>query len=60
MEPRPEPRVDWFVTNDGDGAHIGTWRAEILSGFPHVEECRRVASEILPGRRAAIEKEGAA
>ena len=27
----------------------------ILSGFPHVEECRRVASEVLPGLRAAIE-----
>ena len=29
----------------------------ILSGFPHVEECRRVASEVLPGLRAAIERE---
>ena len=29
----------------------------ILSGFPHVEECRRVASDVLPGLRAAIERE---
>ena len=29
----------------------------ILSGFPHVEECRRVASDVLPRLRAAIERE---
>jgi alkanesulfonate monooxygenase len=29
----------------------------ILSGFPHVEECRRVASEVLPALRAAVERE---
>ena len=29
----------------------------ILSGFPHEEECRRVASEILPPLRAAIARE---
>jgi alkanesulfonate monooxygenase len=26
----------------------------ILSGFPHEEECRRVATEVLPRARAAI------
>jgi len=29
----------------------------ILSGFPHVEECRRVASDVLPRLRTAIERE---
>lgn len=29
----------------------------ILSGFPHVEECRRVASEVLPILREAIDRE---
>ena len=29
----------------------------ILSGFPHEEECRRVASDVLPGLREAIERE---
>ena len=28
MDPRPEPRFDWFIPIDGDGAHIGTLRAE--------------------------------
>jgi alkanesulfonate monooxygenase len=40
---------------------VAYWRLGIdefiLSGFPHVEECRRVASEVLPGLRAAIERE---
>jgi alkanesulfonate monooxygenase len=26
----------------------------ILSGYPHVEECRRVASEVLPLLRSSI------
>jgi alkanesulfonate monooxygenase len=29
----------------------------ILSGYPHPEECRRVASDVLPGLRTAIERE---
>jgi hypothetical protein len=29
----------------------------ILSGFPHEEECRRVAADVLPGLRTAINKE---
>jgi alkanesulfonate monooxygenase len=32
----------------------------ILSGFPHVEECRRTASELLPLLREGIEREPAA
>ena len=29
----------------------------ILSGFPHVEECRRAADELLPLARALIDRE---
>ncbi len=40
---------------------LGYWRLGIdefiLSGYPHVEECDRIASELLPMLRAAIEKE---
>ena len=40
---------------------LGYWRLGIdefiLSGFPHEEECRRVAAEVLPGLREAIERE---
>jgi alkanesulfonate monooxygenase len=40
---------------------LGYWRLGvdefILSGFPHVEECRRVAAELLPPLRQAIERE---
>jgi alkanesulfonate monooxygenase len=40
---------------------LGYWRLGIdefiLSGFPHVEECRRVAAEVLPRLRAAIDRE---
>ncbi len=40
---------------------LGYWRLGIdefiLSGFPHVEECRRVAGEVLPIVREHIERE---
>ncbi|MBI2761150.1 MAG: LLM class flavin-dependent oxidoreductase [Chloroflexi bacterium] len=40
---------------------FGYWRLGIdefiLSGYPHVEECRRVASEVLPILRTAIARE---
>ena len=40
---------------------LGYWRLGIdefiLSGFPHVEECRRVASDLLPQLRSRIEAE---
>ena len=38
MEPRPEPRFDWFIPIDGDGAHIGTWRAERPPTFDYLRE----------------------
>jgi alkanesulfonate monooxygenase len=41
---------------------LGYWRLGIdefiLSGYPHVEECRRVASELLPLVRSLIREEG--
>lgn len=40
---------------------LGYWRLGIdefiLSGFPHVEECRRVAADVLPLLRDAIDRE---
>ena len=38
MEPRPEPRFDWFIPIDGDGAHIGTWRAERPPTFDYLRQ----------------------
>ena len=40
---------------------LGYWRLGIdefiLSGFPHVEECRRVAADVLPVIKSLIERE---
>lgn len=40
---------------------MGYWRLGvdefILSGFPHLEECRRVAEDVLPAMRRAVERE---
>ena len=33
---RPEPRFDWFIPIDGDGAHIGTRRAERPPSFEYL------------------------
>lgn len=33
---RPEPRFDWFIPIDGDGAHIGTRRAERPPTFDYL------------------------
>ena len=38
MESRPEPRFDWFIPIDGDGAHIGTWRAERPPTFDYLRQ----------------------
>ena len=35
---RPEPKFDWFIPIDGDGAHIGTLRAERLPTFEYLRE----------------------
>jgi alkanesulfonate monooxygenase len=59
-------RVNLGTAIVGDPSQVITeltayWRLGIdefiLSGFPHVEECRRVASAVLPGLRAAIARE---
>lgn len=36
MSSRPEPRFDWFIPIDGDGAHIGTLRAERPPTFEYL------------------------
>ena len=36
MEKRPGPRFDWFIPIDGDGAHIGTFRAEREPTFDYL------------------------
>src|SRR5262245_63748141 len=36
MSGRPEPRFDWFIPIDGDGEHIGTWRAERPPTFAYL------------------------
>jgi alkanesulfonate monooxygenase len=35
---RPAPRFDWFIPIDGDGAHIGTLRAERLPTFAYLRQ----------------------
>src|SRR5919205_2014059 len=35
---RPAPRFDWFIPIDGDGAHIGTFRAERPPSFAYLRE----------------------
>ncbi len=35
---RPEPKFDWFIPIDGDGAHIGTVRAERPPTFEYLRE----------------------
>src|SRR5712692_9863453 len=36
MDRRPAPRFDWFIPIDGDGAHIGTRRAERPPTFEYL------------------------
>ncbi|HLH22412.1 MAG TPA: LLM class flavin-dependent oxidoreductase [Chloroflexota bacterium] len=40
---RPAPRFDWFVPIDGDGAYIGTVRAEREPTFAYLQEVVRTA-----------------
>jgi alkanesulfonate monooxygenase len=44
--PRPEPRIDWFVPIDGDGAHIGTARAERPPDFAYLREVVQTAEAL--------------
>jgi alkanesulfonate monooxygenase len=42
---RAEPRFDWFIPIDGDGAHIGTERAERPPSFEYLREVVQAAEE---------------
>ena len=42
---RPEPRFDWFIPIDGDGAHIGTHRAERPPTFEYLRQVVETAEE---------------
>lgn len=42
---RPEPRFDWFIPIDGDGAHIGTLRAERPPTFDYLRRVVETAEE---------------
>lgn len=42
---RPEPRFDWFIPIDGDGAHIGTLRAERPPTFSYLREVVQTAED---------------
>jgi len=42
---RPTPRFDWFVPIDGDGAHIGTVRAERPPTFEYLKQVVQTAED---------------
>src|SRR6058998_529671 len=44
--PRPEPRFDWFIPIDGDGAHIGTFRAERPPSFEYLRKVVETAEQL--------------
>jgi alkanesulfonate monooxygenase len=43
---RPAPRFDWFIPIDGDGFHIGTYRAERPPTFQYLREVVEAAEEL--------------
>ena len=43
---RPEPRFDWFIPIDGDGAHIGTRRAERPPTFAYLRQVVETAERL--------------
>jgi alkanesulfonate monooxygenase len=45
MAERPEPRFDWFIPIDGDGAHIGTHRAEHPPTFEYLRQVVETAEQ---------------
>jgi len=45
MQPRPDPKFDWFIPIDGDGAHIGTLRAEREPTFDYLRSVVEAAEE---------------
>ena len=44
--PRPEPRFDWFIPIDGDGVHIGTFRAERPPSFEYLRKVVETAEQL--------------
>lgn len=42
---RPEPRFDWFIPIDGDGARAGTMRAERPPTFDYLRQVAQTAEE---------------
>lgn len=42
---RPEPRFSWFIPIDGDGAHIGTLRAERPPTFSYLRDVVQTAED---------------
>ena len=42
---RPAPRFDWFIPIDGDGAHIGTYRAERPPTFEYLRRVVQAAED---------------
>jgi len=45
MTTRPDPKFDWFIPIDGDGAHIGTFRAEREPTFEYLRSVVEAAEE---------------
>ena len=43
---RPQPLFDWFIPIDGDGAHIGTHRAERPPTFQYLRRVVDTAEEL--------------
>src|SRR2546425_3466097 len=43
---RPKPRFDWFIPIDGDGAHIGTFRAERPPTFEYLRRVVETAEAL--------------
>lgn len=43
---RPEPRFSWFIPIDGDGAHIGTLRAERPPTFSYLRDVVQTAEDL--------------
>jgi alkanesulfonate monooxygenase SsuD/methylene tetrahydromethanopterin reductase-like flavin-dependent oxidoreductase (luciferase family) len=43
---RPDPLFDWFIPIDGDGAHIGTLRAERPPTFDYLRRVVETAEEL--------------
>ena len=46
LSQRPQPLFDWFIPIDGDGAHIGTHRAERPPTFEYLRRVVETAEEL--------------